>query len=116
MKTLLICGDAPPPAPLRDVIARGSTSLQQRRADEVSRDAAAPLDADRIVFWAAGGDAAVRALARTYARAERAQRREAIVFVTPEGTAAEVEGLSPLELFEWPRDEDRLKMAFMTGA
>ena len=116
MKTLLISGDAPPPGPWRDVIARGSTALQERRADEVSADAAARLEADRIVFWAAAGDAAVRALARTCARAERAQRREAIVFVTPQGTEAQVEGLSPHEVFEWPRDEDRLKMAFMTGA
>jgi hypothetical protein len=116
MKTLLISGDAPPPAPLRDVVARGSTALQERRAAEVSPESTARLDVDRIVFWAAGGDAAVRALARLCVRAERAQRREAIVFVTPQGTDAQVEGLSPHELFEWPRDEDRLKMAFLTSA
>ena len=98
------------------MIARGSTALQERRVGEVSAEAAARLEVDRIVFWAAAGDADVRALARTCARAEREQRREAIVFVTPQGSAAHVEGLSPNEVFEWPRDEDRLKMAFMTGA
>jgi hypothetical protein len=116
MKTLLISGDAPPPAPLRDVVARGSTALQERRAADVSPEVAAQLQADRIVFWAAAGDSAVRAIARACVRAERAARREAIVFVTPQGTDAQVEGLSPHELFEWPRDEDRLKMAFLTSA
>ena len=116
MKTLLISGDAPPPDPLREVVARGSTALQEQRAVEVSADAATRLDVDRIVFWAGAGDAAVRALARQCVRAERAQRREAIVFVTPQGTDAQVDGLSPHELFEWPRDEDRLKMAFLTSA
>ena len=116
MKTLLISGDAPPPAPLRDVVARGSTALQERRAADVSADAATAKDVDRIVFWAGAGDTDVRALARQCVRAERAQRREAIVFVTPQGTDAQVEGLTPHELFEWPRDEDRLKMAFMTSA
>lgn len=38
------------------------------------------------------------------------------VFVTPEADAAPIEGLNPAELFVWPRDEDRLMMAFMTGA
>jgi hypothetical protein len=116
MKTLLISGDAPPPAPLRDVVERGSTAFEERCASDVSPDAATELEVDRIVFWAGAADAAVRSLARDCARAERAQRREAIVFVTPQGTAAQVEGLSPHEVFEWPCDEDRLKMAFMTGA
>ena len=116
MKTLLISGDAPPPGPLRDVVARGSTALQERRAADVSEDAATGLDVDRIVFWANAGDTAIRALARQCGRAERAQRREAIVFVTPQGTDAQVDGLSPHEVYELPRDEDRLKMAFMTSA
>ena len=115
MRTLLISGDAPPPRPLREVIARGSTALEERRAGEVSSDVAAALEIDRIVFWAAAGDVAIAKLARDCAGVERASRREAIVFVTPQGTEANVEGLSPTEVFVWPRDEDRLKMAFMTG-
>ena len=43
-----------------------------------------------------------------------AVRREAIVFVTPDDSG--VDGLAPNEFFVWPRDEDRLKMAFMTAA
>ena len=116
MNTLLIPGNAAPPAPLRDVIARGSTALHERRIAEVSADEATLDGVDRIVFWAAGDDAAVSALALRYARLERAQRREAIVFVTPQGSTTQVPGLLPNEVFEWPRDEDRLKMAFMTGA
>ena len=116
MKTLLISGDVPPPAALRDVVSRGSTSLEERRAQDVPAEAAATLDADRVVLWAGDGDAAVREIARHCVRAERAQGREAIVFVTSQGVAAGVDGLSPHEVFEWPRDEDRLKMAFMTSA
>jgi len=116
MKTLLIRGDDAPPGPLRDVIARGSTALQERRINEMTADETTLGEVDRIVFWAAADDAAVSALARKYARLERAQRREAIVFVTPQGSRMHVPGLSPNEFYEWPRDEDRLKMAFMTGA
>ncbi len=39
-----------------------------------------------------------------------------IVLVTSEGNAAPTEGLTPAELFIWPRDQDRLTMAFATGA
>jgi hypothetical protein len=112
MKTLLISGAKPLPSALRELIAKGSTSLHERSAGETS--AAAGLDADRVVFWAARGDDDVRDLARRLARAEARERREVIVFVTPDGSAAE--GLSAHETFAWPRDEDRLKMAFMTGA
>ena len=114
MKTLLISGgERPLPDALREVIVRGSTSLDERRAPDV--DAAESLgDADRIVFWSPG-DAATRALAARYAEAEKRSGREAIVFIATEGAQA-VAGLSDAELFFWPRDEDRLMMAFMTGA
>lgn len=114
MKTLLITDDAPVPQLLRDFITRGSTSVDQRR---VSEEAAVPglPDADRIVFWSAAPDVRLRQLASRYARAEQAERREAILFVT---TAAHdpVPGLSATECFLWPQDEDRLRMAFLTGA
>jgi hypothetical protein len=72
-------------------------------------------DADRIVFWSAGPDTGMRQLASRYAQAEKAERREAIVFVTttPDEPVA---GLSDTECFLWPQDEDRLRMAFLTGA
>ena len=112
MKTILISGAQPLPAALRDVIAKGSTSLEERKPNDTSP--AAGLDADRVVFWAASGDRGVLELATKLARAEARERREVIVFVTPDGSAAD--GLSDNETFVWPRDEDRLKMAFMTGA
>jgi hypothetical protein len=116
MKTLLISGSSPPPAALRDVVGRGSTVLHERRASDIDTDAATQLSVDRIVFWAPSGETAVRALARGCVRAERRARREAIVFVTPEAEGGSIEGLNPNELFIWPQDQDRLTMAFMTGA
>jgi hypothetical protein len=112
MKTLLITDGAVPDR-LREVITRGSTALEQRRTTD---DASAGLpDADRIVFWSTGADATIRQLAARYARAEQSQRREVIVFVTT--TSGEpIPGLSDTEYFQWPQDEDRLKMAFLTGA
>ena len=115
MKTLVISGRSPLPGALRDVVERGSTVLEERRASEL-QDRPAHLDADRIVFWAAADDAVVRELAQQYARAEAAERKEKLVFVTPEPPHSPPAGLSATELFVWPRDEDRLKMAFLTGA
>jgi hypothetical protein len=114
MKTLLISGaEAPIPPALREVIVRGSTSVDERTARELDLSAALAA-ADRIVFWSAG-DRATRTLAAEFAKAEKRVGREAIVFVTT-NAAENVEGLSDGELFVWPRDEDRLIMAFMTGA
>jgi hypothetical protein len=115
MKTLLITGKgAPVPGALRDVIARGSTSLAERRADEVA--AAAPAThLDRVVFWAAEADPSLRELASRYARLERAERQEIVVYVTTMADDS-VPDLSPDEVYVWPQDEDRLMMAFMTGA
>ena len=117
MKTLVISGaGAPLPAPLRAVIARGSTSVDERRAADIDPASPVPLAAvDRVVFWSAASDAAVRALAARFARAEAPQRREAIVFVTADGSE-QIDGLSQSEVYVWPADEDRLMMAFMTGA
>jgi hypothetical protein len=115
MTTVLILGSAAAPEPLRDLVMRGSTSFREQRVDAL--EAAMDLGADRIVFWCAEDDAAVRRVAGRYAAAEAAARREAIVFVTAEGAGGAVpDGLSPHEIFVWPRDEDRLKMAFLTGA
>jgi hypothetical protein len=114
MKTLLISGGATPlPDTLRTVIARGSTSLEERLAGDI--DSSGPLsDADRVVFWTTG-DPQVRTLAARYARAENVERREVVVYIT---TAAEetVPDLSSDEIYVWPRDEDSLTLAFMTGA
>ncbi|CAN5672470.1 hypothetical protein BH23ACI1_BH23ACI1_12060 [soil metagenome] len=112
MKVLLISGAAPVPDELREVIAMGSTSLVERGVG----DAASPEagDADRVVFWAGGGDRDVPELAERYARATD-QREDTLVFVTEQGSGVP-EGLSPNERYVWPDDLDRLKMAFMTSA
>jgi hypothetical protein len=115
MKTLLITAEAKMPAGLRDLVLRGSTSLLERRAAELE-DARMP-DVDRIVFWTDVPDAAVEALAERYARTEAAERREVLVFVTGEQASASApRALSANERYVWPRDEDRLQMAFLTGA
>jgi hypothetical protein len=111
MKTLLINGRTPLPAAVRDIVTRGSTELDERRAADVDGS----LDADRVVFWATSADGDLRDLAAKYARAESRERREVIVYVTPEESPG-VGGLAANEVFVWPRDEDRLKMAFLTGA
>ena len=116
MKTLVItAADTRLPTELEEVIARGSTAVERRRAGELSAAEALP-EVDRIVFWsAAAPDAAVRHLARRYGKAEARTRKEAIVFVTT--TAGErIAGVSETELFVWPDDKDRLTMVFMTGA
>ena len=115
MKTLLISeGQTQPPAPLVDVISRGSTSVEHHRAADLVREARLP-DADRIVFWSTRADGHIQQLATRYCKAERAEHREAIVYVTttPGDTTA---GLPNTEVFVWPQDQDRLTMAFLTGA
>ena len=112
MKTVIVRGREPLPEPLREVIQRGSTSIQECRAPGPTP---LPMDVDRVVFYAAADDPDVVAAARQAARVERAAGEEKLVYVqAPGGT--EIDGLSPAEVFVWPRDEDRLKMAFMTGA
>jgi hypothetical protein len=115
MRTVLVVGDGGIPAALRDLVERGSTSVTQRGAAELS--SAPRLDADRIVFWTTAPDPRLVALAERYARAEAAERREMLVFVGGDPSAVpEPTALAPNEIFVWPRDEDRLKMAFLTGA
>ena len=118
MRTILIAGDSSAPRALRDVVERGSTSLvEYRAADLVGKGEAAVLDADRIVFWSASPDENVERLADRYATAEAAARREIVIFVIAEGARVSPSPkLFPHEVFVWPRDEDRLEMAFLTGA
>lgn len=114
MKTLLIVGGTPVPAGLREIVERGSTSFLEQRAADLEGQPA--LDVDRVVFWSDGTDQAVRSLAETYGRAEAADRRERVVFVSAGAVGSmAAPALPPDELFVWPHDEDRLKMAFLTG-
>jgi hypothetical protein len=114
MRVLLITGDAALPEPLRDLIVRGSTAIEQRRAADLTQDASTG-DADRVVFWGTAGDAAIVRAARGILAQPAAERGDRLVFITPDG-AGTAPGVAPNESFVWPRDEDRLKMAFMTGA
>jgi hypothetical protein len=112
MKTVIVHGRVPLPDPLREVIENGSTSVQQCH---VPGPTPLPRDVDRVVFFAAGEDPDVTAAARQAARAERRDGSEKLVYVTTEGTPP-IDGIESNEVYVWPRDEDRLKMAFMTGA
>jgi len=113
MKTVVIVGSAPLPGELREIIERGSTSIQERQASDVSDTP--PLEADRLLFWSATAEADVLAIAGRYAAQWTAERGETVMFVSGDRAAAG----APFEadqLFVWPADEDRLKMAFLTGA
>jgi hypothetical protein len=110
MTVVLISGATPPPQELREIVARGSTALVERSAG----DPDAAREANRVVFWAGRGDDAVTDLAERHARATD-RRADTLVFVSEAG-AAPPAGLSANERFEWPADEDRLRMAFETGA
>ena len=114
MKTLLILGNVPLPAPIREVVERGSTSVVERRAAEIT-PGRPPSDADRVVLWASPGDREVADLARAYASGASPERKDTLIVISPE-TAGLVSGVPDTDVFVWPRDEDRLKMAFMTGA
>ena len=103
------------PAPLRDIIERGSTQLVERRAADVQPSAFD--DADRVVFWTGGTeDDEAGALASRYSAAARGdERRDGIIAIRTEAGGPPA-GVPAEALFVWPRDEDRLKMAFLTGA
>ena len=114
MRTLLIAGTNPVPPRLREIVDRGSTSVREQRA--AVSTAGLPTEFDRVVFWASSGDEGLKVLAESYARKEAAERREMIVFVTPDSAAATIAGLGANEMYVWPRDQDRLEVAFLTGA
>ena len=112
MRTVIVRGRAAVPDALRDVIERGSTSVQECR---VPGPTPLPRDVDRVVYFLAGADADVLASARQAVSAEHVDGAEKLVYVMADD-APGVDGLSPTECFRWPADEDRLKMAFMTSA
>ena len=112
MRTVIVRGRTPVPDALRDVIERGSTSVQECR---VPGPTPLPRDVDRVVYFLAGADADVLASARQAVSAEHVDGAEKLVYVMADD-APSVDGLSPTECFRWPADEDRLKMAFMTSA
>jgi hypothetical protein len=114
MKTALISADGDVPETLRTIIDGGSTALEEYVADELS--GAPQPDADRIVLWASREDSAVLPLAEAYARGAAMEDRERIIVVLGgSGRRAASTELTPEQLFAWPREEDRLKLVFLTG-
>jgi hypothetical protein len=113
MRTLLIAGADPVPPTLRELIDRGSTSVREQRGAGPSGTSG---DFDRVVFWAVSGDKALESLVQQYAKKEAAEHREVIVFVSPDRAEGAAPALAPNEIYSWPRDEDRLEIAFLTGA
>ena len=116
MKTLLVSGKDPVPPDLREVVERGSTSLDEVSIGDlrtfVSREG---LGVDRIVFWAGKSDPDVRTVAWNYATVAGADRPSQVVFISGAPAEAPLDGISAEELLIWPRDKDKVVMIFMTG-
>jgi NADPH-dependent ferric siderophore reductase len=102
------------PAALRELVERGSTAVEDRSAREMPDPL--PSGIDRVVFWAAASDPELTRVANACARRESSARRQVVVFVAGEAGAAAGVEIPEGELYVWPRDEDRLKLAFLTGA
>ena len=115
MRTVLVTGHRDLPDALRELVERGSTSLEERDPAELASESS--LDhIDRIVFWTAASDPRLLDLVERFARAEAAERRQVVVFVAGDDSAVPQSTLlAPNEVFVWPRDEDRLTLAFLTG-
>ena len=112
MKTLVVVGSRPLPADVREIVERGSTSVIEKQSAEL-RGESVPADVDRVVLWVDPADAGVNDLARAYSRGASPERKDTLVVIAPQEDA--LPGIAATELFVWPRDEDRLKLAFMTG-
>jgi hypothetical protein len=116
MKTLLVTGREAVPERLRAIVTRGSTSVDEVTSDDLTTFISQQsFGVDRLVFWTGHGDPDVRTLARNYAEAAGADRPQTIVFVTALEGDRGVSDMAPHEIFVWPRDEEKLTMAFMTG-
>ena len=113
MKTLVV-SSARVPDDLRDILERGSTTIDSLDAGDATPDAIGRLAPDRVVFWHVPGDDELERVANAMARNDPGEATTSLVFVSaaPPGTG---QWLAPDQVFVWPNDEDRLRMAFMTG-
>ena len=117
MHTLLVKGRDDVPPELREIVRRGSETVDEIRAADLSTHVSREsFGVDRIVFWAGASGHDIRSLALAYATAAGVERPQRVVFVTAAPSETPLDGMSREEIFVWPRDEDKLKMAFMTGA
>jgi hypothetical protein len=112
MKVVLISAGGEIPAGLRAIVERGSTAVVEHPAHELSGSRAP--DADRIVFWGAGDE--LQRLIEQYAGDARSDAAGRILVVRPDRDAHQQPAVAFDQLFTWPRDEDRLKVVFLTGA
>jgi hypothetical protein len=115
MRTLLVSGRDPVPSALREIVVAGSTSTDEVSATDlrtfISREG---FGVDRVVFWAGRSDPDVRSVALSYAVTAGPERPKTVVFITAADESA-LDGLTREEMHVWPRDEEKLKMIFMTG-
>jgi hypothetical protein len=102
MRTLLIEQGGPVPDELLDIVERGSTEL-------VRATASVDHDVDRVVIW--DPDAAERA--KTPAGIGDWPNTAEVFVIAPDTRGVPAPETS--NVFAWPADADRLKMAFMTG-
>jgi hypothetical protein len=117
MRTILVTGKEAPPAELVEIVRRGSTSLDEVSTADLSTFVSRRgLGVDRIVFWSGHGDTEVRSLALNYATAAGADRPQEVVFVTASRDEMPVDGMARDEVLVWPRDAEKVRMMFMTGA
>lgn len=116
MKTLLVAGKDPVPAGLRDIVARGSTSLDEISAEDLRTYVARTgLGVDRLVLWAGASDPDIRTLAWNYFTTAGAEQLQRAIFVTATPGEPLIAGMTPEDVFVWPRDEDKLKLVFRTA-
>jgi hypothetical protein len=100
---------------LLELIGRGSTILETRRASEIDATAARRASLDRIVFWGPPADPSVPEMAGEYAQSRGVEGQSSLMCVTPENGVVP-DDLPAESIFVWPRDLDRLRMAVLTGA
>lgn len=113
VKTLLVTSSRVPDD-LREILERGSTAFDSLDASKLSPAAIAQRSPDRVVFWHVPGEDDLVKLADAMARLDPGEAATAIVFVSA-GSQGTGQWLAPDQVFSWPTDEDRLRMAFMTG-
>jgi hypothetical protein len=102
MRTLLVEQGGAAPDELRRIVERGSTEL-------VSEPGATGGEVDRVVIWDAKGPER----GSEPAGGVRWPRSAEVMIVAPDTRGLPAPEAS--NVFAWPADADRLKMAFMTG-
>jgi hypothetical protein len=102
MRTLLVEQGGTAPDELREIVERGSTEL-------IREASPAAEDVDRVVIWdAKGSERGAEPMGES-----RWPDSAEVMIVAPDTRGVPAPEAS--NVFAWPADADRLKMAFMTG-